>query len=1748
MAAVADNASQLSEDEQYVNMVAIFAQSITTSLLRTYLVEHSNGLYAYIHNKLAAVPSEVMNVSLSGDAQDDGMPCLKLNVVYNYDEYVVDCIHVQWGRIIWAVVMDAIGRFEWAGADDTPDRRLLRRALGEYAPIVMHEQYMHEAVERLAVAEGRARPPQGARGTATMPWRDWNAWDVSPSEDTFDSAPRTKALNFPQGTHDPHPAVFSPPPVPGEQRYGGSLRGECDAALSSMLQGTTEVLRLHVAKTLAQRLAGTLPPQGVQEAGLQRAINQTFEMIEAAEGLGQSAEGLRGMCAALQQAKKTVDLRHLGEPVERAALVAHEPILAAAAVQGVIADALGITRDDLRARFPSEARRDSAVDFLHFHLRLVRAVLGNPEHGQNWGRRTYPKVWQALRRVILAANPEMQQYVGEEEVAPGGAAAGMEGGPATNEPPPEPSKSTDTSAFTALSGRCSLKAGMQLVGAPLPSHLHTLPHPLAVRQALGLGGRTSVLPEQYADSGMQHAPRPVHGAAGFTLGGHVYMHGGVAQQLAPDVLTQSIHSRLGADALNRLGTAVRMVIRKLGFTVMGHLFDAQLQQLPLPLLLGQAVRRALLTDYELRMVQDILTWAANGQVGEVKNNSQARDLLSALSQLQSLGQTALYTQNELYMLAPGGSHFTYTSEQMDAGLNKARQGSLDRLVRSARNHGAAAEWVRVPSQNTLPAMAHHTAVAIPCRADPRVVLLNTSDTQHKFSILRISVDGAASCESPDSAMLWRPTRGASAVKLRGENTVLLYSGVPFQPTMLRWQWDQAVERHRMGNGPNPGPWVDPDCDMWLLDSRRGHEGVWGVPHPKRDTVGAKPCRPTAGHGAVMLRGGNMVVWGGYTESGSWRSTVHVATLLDCKAACGVPVVPSDCPQFRVVWSNVALGTGSSPAPTPRKSFFMHAIPGSDAFMVFGGETRGGGSAGDLFVCTVASSLNPKVAADWAALAEHPAAKVLPEHLVPQVDIQPDDKDVTFFEATWTKAQVTTPPLPGSTQGGAASGEAPAVEAWSAPRHAAAAAVLGRRIIMYGGMVRSSAKGGDVADAADPSEGRPMETDFSTRVMSKAYNSRGGARTSGGAGVHQWGVLRPVHGGGGAMRSDTQVIKLGGEGVSLAPSTHFEDMHWLWAGVSHARCITSPDTAAGGASWRIEAGAGGTVAATVLIEDAAAPPAPLQPASGSAALDGMTASGRDDSGLSSAAVADLVLLCAPAVGTSGNANIPLAAHKCMLAAVVPWFAKAIAEISDPPAPDLHDDDVSPGSIPPPPPAGVPMAKPPLEGTEEGPHHGGDDDDSDSDGDGEGSDAVAPPPLEKVPSLTLQRSLSMGPGTAGDSADVQKPPLATPLCSAEGPLVLSLPFAPADAMQHVLLWVYTGQADIPQNLVPAVWMVCEVLGLSPIARRVMQRVRAAAIKDKKASRAPRANGLPASFHVTHKDVHWKEEALFQAGRSLLGTPDMHHTQFAHALCSLPLVNIDTQLARHCCSQLSSKLLRTTEPDPPRILVSGAPLKISNRGGNARTVAALQWLNAETEHTDAYVETRVPTQNTPTEGATSELLSDAPPAVCWMTSHAAVLAARSKLWRGQLCSEHFARSGAGTDAVAVSLGAAEDIPLSLEESGALLQYVYGDATSGVSVAHAPQLLPLASLHSLHRLATVCERAIVSGYDLDDLQSALGIYAYGQQMGSAGDRLCRIAAAALQDAAPNAAVLAAAVKELQEEGWLGAAGAAKLMKLLGQ
>ncbi len=118
-----------------------------------------------------------------------------------------------------------------------------------------------------------------------------------------------------------------------------------------------------------------------------------------------------------------------------------------------------------------------------------------------------------------------------------------------------------------------------------------------------------------------------------------------------------------------------------------------------------------------------------------------------------------------------------------------------------------------------------------------------------------------------------------------------------------------------------------------------------------------------------------------------------------------------------------------------------------------------------------------------------------------------------------------------------------------------------------------------------------------------------------------------------------------------------------------------------------------------------------------------------------------------------------------------------------------------------------------------------------------------------------------------------------------------------------------------------------------------------------------------------------------------------------------------------------------------------------------------------------------------------------------------------------------------------------MTLEASGAFLQYVYADTSDAVGVTHAPDLLPLASLHGLGRLATVCERMIVSGYDLDDMQSALGIFAFGQSMGVAGDRLCRIAAAAIHEAAPNPTILESSVQQLQEQGWLSPEAAVRIM-----
>ncbi len=237
-----------------------------------------------------------------------------------------------------------------------------------------------------------------------------------------------------------------------------------------------------------------------------------------------------------------------------------------------------------------------------------------------------------------------------------------------------------------------------------------------------------------------------------------------------------------------------------------------------------------------------------------------------------------------------------------------------------------------------------------------------------------------------------------------------------------------------------------------------------------------------------------------------------------------------------------------------------------------------------------------------------------------------------------------------------------------------------------------------------------------------------------------------------------------------------------------------------------------------------------------------------------------------------------------------------------------------------------------------------------------------------------------GTAGDDATAVKPQVATPHNTPLHPLVLSMPFAPVDAMQHVLLWVYTGRADIPPKLVPAVWQLCQVLGVSPISRRVMQQVRAAAAKDAKAGRAARSNGLPASFHVGHKDVHWGDEALFECGRPLLGTPSMPHSQFTHAQCPLPLANIDTQLAKTCREQLNTKpnstLSAAGDAVSAHTLVASCAVTVAPRHGNVRTLAALRWLLSEAVLTDVLVQTLVPAPDNTAEDAVLD--SQAPPPV--------------------------------------------------------------------------------------------------------------------------------------------------------------------------
>jgi hypothetical protein len=85
---------------------------------------------------------------------------------------------------------------------------------------------------------------------------------------------------------------------------------------------------------------------------------------------------------------------------------------------------------------------------------------------------------------------------------------------------------------------------------------------------------------------------------------------------------------------------------------------------------------------------------------------------------------------------------------------------------------------------------------------------------------------------------------------------------------------------------------------------------------------------------------------------------------------------------------------------------------------------------------------------------------------------------------------------------------------------------------------------------------------------------------------------------------------------------------------------------------------------------------------------------------------------------------------------------------------------------------------------------------------------------------------------------------------------------------------------------------------------------------------------------------------------------------------------------------------------------------RSLNCSTASALGWLHSEQEHSDSHIKIALP--------AGAALVSgEGAPGCAFLSGHAAVLAARSQLWHGQLCSEHFHSTGVPT---VMSLGVHE------------------------------------------------------------------------------------------------------------------------------
>lgn len=115
--------------------------------------------------------------------------------------------------------------------------------------------------------------------------------------------------------------------------------------------------------------------------------------------------------------------------------------------------------------------------------------------------------------------------------------------------------------------------------------------------------------------------------------------------------------------------------------------------------------------------------------------------------------------------------------------------------------------------------------------------------------------------------------------------------------------------------------------------------------------------------------------------------------------------------------------------------------------------------------------------------------------------------------------------------------------------------------------------------------------------------------------------------------------------------------------------------------------------------------------------------------------------------------------------------------------------------------------------------------------------------------------------------------------------------------------------------------------------------------------------------------------------------------------------------------------------------------------------------------------------------------------LMAHKAILAARSRYFKAALTS--------GFSESASSVLTMSDEGLDRGVLVGLLEFLYTDKLTRVSLDDAPPLLQLAAHHMIPRLAGLCEKIILNGFDFDDAESTLAILSFATSVGPSASRL---------------------------------------------